>query len=85
MENNTIFEQIKHVNEIAQEYWSARELFTVLDYIKWDKFLNVIERAKLACKNSGQEPENHFPRVENMVCNQFRPLLVVLYFPCLTI
>lgn len=67
METNTIFEQIKHINEIAQEYWSARELFTVLDYIKWDKFLNVIERAKLACKNSGQEPENHFPRVENMV------------------
>ena len=67
MRNNTIFEEIKHINEIGQEYWSARELFTVLDYIKWDKFLNVIEKAKQACKNSGQEPEDHFPRVENMV------------------
>jgi len=67
MENNSIFEQIKHINEIGQEYWSARELFTVLDYIKWDKFLNVIDKAKQSCKNSGQEPENHFPRVENMV------------------
>ncbi len=67
MRNNTIFEEIKHINEIGQEYWSARELFTVLDYIKWDKFLNVIEKAKQACKNSEQEPENHFPRVENMV------------------
>jgi len=67
MENNTIFEQIKHVNEIAQEYWSARELFTVLDYIKWDKFLKVIKKAMQACKNSGQEPNDHFPRVENMV------------------
>ncbi len=67
MANNTIFEEIKHFNDIGQEYWSARELFTVLDYIKWDKFLNVIDKAKLACKNSGQEPEDHFPRVENMV------------------
>ncbi len=67
MRTNTIFEEIKHINEIGQEYWSARELFTVLDYIKWDKFLNVIEKAKQACKNSGQEPEDHFPRVENMV------------------
>ena len=31
------------------------------------KFLNVIDKAKQACKNSGQVPENHFPRVENMV------------------
>jgi len=67
MENITIFEEIKHFNNIGQEYWSARELFTVLDYIKWDKFLNVIEKAKQACKNSGQEPNDHFPRVENMV------------------
>ena len=67
MENITIFEEIKHLNSIGQEYWSARELFTVLDYIKWDKFLNVIEKAMQACKNSGQEPNDHFPRVENLV------------------
>ena len=51
----------------SQEYWSARELFSVLEYIKWDKFLNVIDKAKLACKNSFQEPEDHFPRVEKLV------------------
>jgi len=67
MDNKTIFEEVRHTNEIGQEYWSARELFTILDYIKWDKFLNVIERAKQACKNSGQEPEDHFPRVEKLV------------------
>ncbi|NQX97057.1 MAG: DNA damage-inducible protein D, partial [Flavobacteriales bacterium] len=65
--DNTIFEQIKHVNEIGQEYWSARELYTVLEYIKWDKFLNVIKKAKQACVNSGEEPNDHFPQVENMV------------------
>jgi DNA-damage-inducible protein D len=61
------FEEIKHLNEIGQEYWSGRELFKVLEYIKWDKFLNVIAKAKIACKNSGQEPEDHFPRVEKTI------------------
>jgi DNA-damage-inducible protein D len=67
MDGKPIFEQIKRLNEIGQEYWSARELFDALEYIKWDKFLNVINKAKLACKNSGQDPENHFPRVEKLV------------------
>lgn len=67
MSKPTIFEQIKHVNEIGQEYWSARELFSVLEYIKWDKFLHVISKAKEACKNSAQEPNDHFPRMEKLV------------------
>lgn len=67
MKDQAIFEGIKHINEIGQEYWSARELFTVLDYIKWDKFVNVIDKAKLACQNSGQQPDDHFPRVEKLV------------------
>lgn len=67
MDNKTIFEEIKNTNEIGQEFWSARKLFTVLEYIKWDKFLNVIDKARQACQNSGQEPENHFPRVEKLV------------------
>ena len=67
MSKPTIFEQIKHSNEIGQDYWSARELFKVLEYIKWDKFLNVISKAKEACKNSGQEPNDHFPQMEKLV------------------
>ena len=67
MTDRTVFEKIKKYNEIGQEYWSARELFKILKYIKWDKFLNVIDKAITACKNSGQEPEDHFPRVEKLV------------------
>lgn len=67
MENQNRFEEIKHVNDIGQEYWSGRELFKVLEYIKWERFLNVIDKAKEACKNSGQEPDDHFPRVGKMV------------------
>ena len=62
-----IFEQIKKINEIGQEYWSARELHTTLSYISWDKFLNVITKAREACENSGQSIADHFSRVEKMV------------------
>lgn len=67
MKPQPLFDKIKHINTIGQEYWSARELFSVLEYIKWDKFLNVIDKAKEACKNSGQAVEDHFPRMEKMV------------------
>lgn len=49
------------------ECWSARELKTLLGYSKWDKFLNVIEKAKAACINADENPANHFPQVEKMV------------------
>ena len=67
MGNENQFEEIKHINDIGQEYWSARELFKMLEYIKWERFLNVITKAKEACKNSGQRPDDHFPRVGKMV------------------
>ena len=57
MSTPTIFEKIKRTNAIGQEYWSARELFKALEYIKWDKFLNVIAKAKEACLNSGHDVE----------------------------
>jgi DNA-damage-inducible protein D len=67
MTSKSLFENIKHTNNIGQEFWSARELFTSLKYLKWDKFLNVIEKAKEACKNSGFDIFDHFPQVEKMV------------------
>ena len=51
------FESIKHINEDGQEYWLARELQPVLEYAQWRNFAEAIERAKLACKNSGFEIE----------------------------
>ncbi len=67
MNNQTVFESIKHTDSIGQEYWSARELFSVLEYIKWDRFLNLIAKAKEACKNSGQAESDHFPHVEKLI------------------
>src|ERR1044072_8585416 len=67
MTTETAFETIKHTNEIGQEYWSARDLAATLDYSKWENFLKVIDRAKEACKNSGQRPGDHFPDVRKMI------------------
>lgn len=61
------FESIKHINEDGQEYWLARELQPILEYAQWRRFSDAIERAKLACKNSGFETEDHFADVGKMV------------------
>lgn len=64
---DSIFEEYIKINEFGQEYWSARDFFKLLDYQKWEKFINVINKAKESCKNSGQDELDHFLRVEKMV------------------
>lgn len=61
------FESIKHVNEYGQEYWLARELQPILDYSQWRNFNEAIDRAKLACANSGFDPSNHFAEVSKTI------------------
>ena len=47
-----MFEDIKHIDENGNEYWSARELQKILEYKEWRKFEGVINKAKNACENS---------------------------------
>lgn len=65
--NENTFESIKHINDEGQEYWLARELQEVLEYTSWRRFSDTIERAKLACQNSGYDPTDHFAEVGKMV------------------
>lgn len=65
--NEKIFEEIKHVNEYGEEFWYARELQSVLEYVKWENFLKVIDKAKEACSVSGNQIADHFADVRKMV------------------
>ncbi len=54
------FESIKHIDSTGQEYWSARELYPILGYTNWNKFQDVIQRAKDAIGTSGADIGDHF-------------------------
>ena len=60
------FEDYAHEAE-GIEFWYARDLQKLLGYDKWENFINAIEKAKVACKNSGHDMEDHFPGVRKMV------------------
>lgn len=63
----TTFESIKKIDDAGIEYWSARDLAKALEYSEYRHFLPVIERAKEACRNSGQRIEDHFEDVLEMI------------------
>ena len=61
------FEGIKYVRKDGSEYWSARELADILDYSQWRNFERVIDRAMIACENSGHEVTYDFAEVSKIV------------------
>lgn len=65
MEKDTVVKLNKRFEEYAYEqdgieYWLARELQELLEYTQWRNFLNVIEKAKVSCENSGNTVVDHF-------------------------
>ena len=62
-----VFEDIKVVRSDGSECWPARELASVLDYTEWRNFSKVIDRAMIACQNSGYDVLDHFVEVNKMV------------------
>ena len=62
------FEEIVQVNtDTGAECWFARDIQSLLGYLRWENFEKVIERAKAACTNSGFRVEDHFRDVTKMV------------------
>lgn len=69
-------EEIKNLFDsfetIAIEYegvecWSARELYPLLGYAKWDRFKDVLSRARESCENAGENVTDHFADVGKMI------------------
>ena len=61
------FESIKHLDENGAEYWLARELYPLLGYSRWQRFVTVIEKAKQSCLTFGINVQDHFTNVGKMV------------------
>jgi DNA-damage-inducible protein D len=49
------------------ECWSARELQSIFGYTEWRNFLKVIDKAKEACINAGEELKYHFVDGNKMI------------------
>jgi DNA-damage-inducible protein D len=82
------FNQLSNTLEDSTiEYWYARDLQKVLGYERWENFVNIIEKAKIACENSGIEIIDHFRDITKMVSigsNAQRPIedIILTRYAC---
>ena len=62
---------VRHIesndNQGQVEVWYARELQTILGYVRWENFLVAIGRALESCKTQGVFVGDHFREVTKMV------------------
>ena len=66
------FEQIRRLNDAGNEHWSSRDFARVLGYSDYRNFEQVIEKARLACFNSGQRVDDHFVDITEMIGEKLR-------------
>lgn len=63
----SVFEQIKRRDEQGNEFWTARDIAKILEYLEFRNFKPVIDKAKEACVKSGQNIHDHFVQLHEMV------------------
>jgi DNA-damage-inducible protein D len=63
----SIFDNIRKLDPDGVEYWNSRDLARALEYADYRNFIEVMEKAREACKNSHHREEDHFVDVTEMV------------------
>lgn len=66
-QHHATFESVRQQDAEGNEYWGARDLQPLLEYAGWDKFKRVIEKAMEACRQSGNDVDDHFSQTAKMV------------------
>ena len=66
-QGQTIFEQIKRIDENGNEFWNSREFAKVIEYTDYRNFLKVVDKAIDACKHSNYDPSDHIVEFNDMV------------------
>lgn len=61
------FDDLRRVDEKGKEYWLAREIQKILGYVKWQRFIDVIERATISCEVGGNPKALHFNHLPGSV------------------
>ncbi|MHC5538882.1 DNA damage-inducible protein D [Singulisphaera rosea] len=61
------FEDLKQTNEHGAEYWSAREIQSLLGYGQWRNFEGAVKKAITSCEQSGNVCEYHFAGASKMI------------------
>jgi hypothetical protein len=54
------FDAIRKSRPDGTEFWSARDLMPYLGYQRWENMLVIIDKARAACRNLGQDPASIF-------------------------
>ncbi|MDP2723329.1 MAG: hypothetical protein Q8O72_11275 [Bacteroidales bacterium] len=63
----SIFEQLKQIDEYGNEFWNSREFAKAIEYTDYRNFLKVIEKAIEACINSGYNPDDHIVEFNDLI------------------
>ena len=66
-QHQTTFDTIRQTGPDGSEFWSARDLAPVLEYQDWRNFMQVVDKARAACTQSGRRLEDHFGETTKMV------------------
>ncbi len=66
-QHHATFEEVRQFDEDGNEFWSARNIAPLLEYQDWRNFMQVVDKARLACEQSGRPVADHFGDVTKMV------------------